>query len=104
MKTPGIEPPSAGHESPRGLLRGTWAALHRQTQDELIRNSLYLTLSTATMAVLGFAFWLLSARLYDPGEIGKATTLISAVALISYLGLFGFNNTCLLYTSDAADE
>lgn len=88
---------TTGNESRRGLTSRALAALRRQTQDELIRNSLYLTLSTATMGVLGFAFWLLSARLYDPGEIGKATALISAVALISYLGLFGFNNTFIRF-------
>ena len=88
---------TTGNESRRGLTSRALAALRRQTQDELIRNSLYLMLSTATMGVLGFAFWLLSARLYDPGEIGKATALISAVALISYLGLFGFNNTFIRF-------
>jgi len=86
-----------GRKKPQGLSHRTLSALQRQYQDQLIRNSLYLTLSTATMAVLGFAFWLLSARLYTPGQIGRATALISAVALISQIGLFGFNNTFIRF-------
>jgi O-antigen/teichoic acid export membrane protein len=66
------------------------AQLHR---DSLVRNSFYLMLSTGIMAVLGFAFWLIAARLFTPQEIGIATTLISAMTLISYIGLLGFNST-----------
>lgn len=50
-------------------------------------------LSTAIMAVLGFLFWLISAHLFTPDDIGVATTLISAMNLISYIGLLGFNST-----------
>lgn len=61
--------------------------------DSLVRNSFYLMLSTGIMAVLGFVFWLISARIFSPEDIGIATTLISAMNLISYIGLLGFNST-----------
>ncbi len=61
--------------------------------DTLVRNSLYLMVSTGIMAVLGFVFWLISARIFSPEAIGIATTLISAMNLISYVGLLGFNST-----------
>jgi O-antigen/teichoic acid export membrane protein len=67
--------------------------LRQLHSDTLVRNSFYLMLSTAIMAVLGFIFWLISAHLFQPEDIGIATTLISAMNLISYIGLLGFNST-----------
>ncbi len=61
--------------------------------DSLFRNSVYLMVSTVIMAILGFFFWLLCARLYTPEQIGIGTALISAMSLISYLSLLGFNST-----------
>ncbi|MBA3788854.1 oligosaccharide flippase family protein [Patescibacteria group bacterium] len=61
--------------------------------DTLFRNSFYLMLNTVVMAGLGFGFWLISAHLFSPSDIGIASGLISAMALISYVSLLGFNNT-----------
>ena len=61
--------------------------------DHLVQNSFFIMLSTATMGGLGFLFWVLNAHLFNPAQIGIATTLISAAALISYLSLLGFNST-----------
>src|SRR3954447_2690503 len=75
----------------------------RLTPDHLLSNSFYLALTTATMGVLGFLFWLLNARLFSASEIGKATLLISATSLISYLSLLGFNNTFIRFLPTAED-
>ncbi|HSE61325.1 MAG TPA: oligosaccharide flippase family protein [Candidatus Saccharimonadales bacterium] len=64
-------------------------------QDSLVQNSFYLMVSTAVMAALGFLFWLIAARLFSQDDIGIATTLISAMTLISYIGLLGFNSTLI---------
>lgn len=69
--------------------------LQQLHSDTLVRNSFYLMLSTGIMAVLGFVFWLISARIFSPEDIGIATTLISAMNLISYIGLLGFNSTLI---------
>lgn len=62
-------------------------------QDTLLQNSIYLMLSTGTISVLGFVFWMICSRLFTPDEIGLATSLISAMSLISYMSLLGFNST-----------
>src|SRR3989338_3168449 len=62
-------------------------------RDSLFQNSLYLMLTTGVMALFGFAFWFLCARIFTPSDIGIATTLISAMTLISYISLLGFNTT-----------
>lgn len=75
-------------------------------KDTLFKNSIYLMLSTGASAVLGFIFWVLTARLYSPKEIGEATILISATGVISYLSLFGFNSTFVRFlpTSQRPNE
>lgn len=65
--------------------------------DSLYLNSIYLLLNTMLMAGMGFIFWLLCARLFDSEQIGVATTLISAMTLVSYTSLLGFNNTFIRY-------
>lgn len=90
-----------------GITLGPAASrLHRVREDELLRNSFYLTVTTGTIAAFGFAFWLLNSRLYTAGQIGAATTLISGASLIANISLFGFNTTFIRFlpTSQQRDE
>jgi O-antigen/teichoic acid export membrane protein len=73
------------------------AALTGSTTDHLLRGSAFLMAATLAASVVGFAFWLVAARLYSPGEIGIASTLISATTLIAYLSLLGLNNSLIRY-------
>jgi O-antigen/teichoic acid export membrane protein len=83
--------PEAGSPAaPAGLL----ARLHA---DHLIRNSLYLILSTAVQAGLGFAFWLIAARLFSTADVGRAGSLLSATALVAFLALLGLNSTFIRF-------
>ena len=43
-------------------------------------------------AFLGFLFWALAARLYQPAEVGTATAALSAVALVSGIAGMGIGN------------
>jgi O-antigen/teichoic acid export membrane protein len=65
--------------------------LDRIKRDPLVRNSLFLMVTTVLTALLGFVFWLVVARLYPVHEVGRATSLISAVVLLSYFSLVGMN-------------
>lgn len=65
--------------------------------DSLFRNSVYLMLSTAIMAGLGFIFWLIVARYYSKAEIGLTTAIFSASALISSISILGFNNSIIKF-------
>jgi O-antigen/teichoic acid export membrane protein len=72
--------------------------------DSLFRNSVYLMMSSSVMAVLGFLFWMLCARLFSPAEIGLGTTLISTMSLISYVSLLGFNTTLIRFLPGSNDR
>jgi O-antigen/teichoic acid export membrane protein len=61
--------------------------------DNLFRNSIYLMLNTGIQAALGFLFWLIAAHIFTSDQIGVGTALISAMTLISFVSLLGFNST-----------
>jgi O-antigen/teichoic acid export membrane protein len=61
------------------------------------RNSFFVLATTATTAALGFLFWVVVARFYTPAQVGIATSLISAMSLISYLSQFGLNSTLVRF-------
>lgn len=76
------------------------------TNDSLYRNSIFLMLSTAVMAFLGFFFWIINARLFTPEQVGIGTTLISVMTLISTFSLLGLGNSLIKYlpTSERKNE
>ena len=76
------------------------------TNDSLYKNSIYLMLSTGVMAVFGFFFWIINARLYSAEQVGIGTTLISIMTLISSFSLLGLGNSLIKYlpTSDKKNE
>ena len=65
--------------------------------DHMVRNSLYLILSSGLQATLGFAFWIITTRLFSTTDVGRASSLISATAVIAYLALLGLNSTFVRY-------
>lgn len=66
-------------------------------KDSLYRNSVYLMLSTFIMAVFGFFFWLINARLFTTEQVGLATTIISVMSLITSFSLLGLNVGLIRY-------
>jgi len=70
------------------LLHKKWRQFVR---DSLFRNAVFLMLSAAVTAVLGFGFWVVASHLYRPADIGLAMALISITMLITNLSLFGLN-------------
>ncbi len=55
----------------------------------LYTNAFFLWLSTGVMAIGGFFFWALIARLYAPDQVGLASATLSAMALLTTLASLG---------------
>lgn len=70
---------------------------HASANTKMLHNSLFLMASAGLTAAIGFIFWALVARSYTTSQVGLATSLLSAISLISYLSLFGFNSTLIRY-------
>ena len=49
------------------------------------------------MAILGFFFWMINARLYSAEQVGIGTTLISIMTLISSFSILGLGNGLIRY-------
>jgi O-antigen/teichoic acid export membrane protein len=75
----------------------------RLRTDHMVRNSLYLILSSGLQAGLGFEFWIIVARLFSTSDVGRASSLISATTVIAYLALLGLNSTFVRYLPTAAE-
>lgn len=65
--------------------------------DPLVRNSFFLMATTALSAAGGFVFWVVVARLYSVDDVGRATTLLSAVTLLNYFSQFGLTSTVVRF-------
>jgi O-antigen/teichoic acid export membrane protein len=81
---------------------GSGKGRHAKPPDQVYRSSFFLLASAAVTAGLGFVFWVLVARFYTPAQVGVATSLISAINLIAYLGLFGLNSTLIRFPAPGA--
>lgn len=65
------------------------AVLARLRGDSLLRNSGYNMAATIVTALLGYLYWIVAARAYDPRAIGLAAALISAMTLAALLANLG---------------
>lgn len=70
---------------------------HASASTRMLQSSLFLMASAGLTAAIGFIFWALVARSYPTSQVGLATSLLSAISLIAYLSLFGFNSTLIRY-------
>jgi O-antigen/teichoic acid export membrane protein len=56
----------------------------------LYSNAIYIMSANVANAVVGFVFWIVAARLYSTEEVGQASALLSAAALLAMLSGLGF--------------
>jgi O-antigen/teichoic acid export membrane protein len=56
----------------------------------VLRNSAFISLGSASTAVLGFVYWWLAARSFPAAAVGVQSALISAMTFVATLGEAGF--------------
>jgi O-antigen/teichoic acid export membrane protein len=88
-------------------------------RSSLYSNAIYLMLAQASMAGLGFVFWVIVARYYTEAELGYSSAIISVISLVAMTGHIGLDsfivrffagsdnrrrllNTCFTYSGLAA--
>lgn len=70
----------------------------RKTLNEpLLRNSLFIMLTSVSTAFVGFLFWLVAARLYTQEDVGIATAIISAMGLLVLISRLGFDQSIIRF-------
>ena len=92
--------------------------LREALRSSLYTNAMYLMLAQATMAGLGFVFWVIVARYYTEVELGYSSAIVSTISLVALTGHIGLDsflvrflagaenprrlvNTCLTYAAIA---
>jgi O-antigen/teichoic acid export membrane protein len=73
------------------------ARLNNVRQVPLYRSSFALMLTTGLNGILGFAYWVLAARLYPAKDVAIGAGAISAMTLVSSLGWIGLQYVLLRY-------
>ena len=89
-----LSPESAKRAEQTGRGAAIWRFVRT---DPMLRNALFLTVNSGVSAGLGFAFWIITARLFSTESVGLASSLTSASNLIVFLGLVGMNTTFVRY-------
>lgn len=74
-------------------------------QHQLLRGAALLALNAGLQAAFGFVFGVICTHTFTAADVGKATTLLSAASVLSYVSDLGLNNTLLrtLPTSEDPD-
>lgn len=63
----------------------------------LVRNSFALILNTGLNGILGFAYWVVAARLYPADDVGGGAAAISGLILAASIGWTGLQYALLRY-------
>jgi len=66
-------------------------------KDPLFKNSYYILLTSSSISIFGFIFWIIVARLYTPNDVGLATVIFSMSQLISVFSSLGLNYSLVRY-------
>ena len=69
----------------------TRAEMHHHLRDPLLKNSIFIMLTSIASAGFGFVFWMLAAKFYPAEDVGIATALISSMGLLVLLSRFGLD-------------
>ena len=75
-----------------GRMSGLIARATQQIRSNsvVLRNSAFMSLGSASAAVLGFVYWWLAARSFPAAAVGLQSALISAMTFVGLLGEGGF--------------
>src|SRR5690242_16658174 len=88
---PGTAPFLRGRQSlSQQRLAGAVVRIWQQNHD-MLHNAGSLFGTTIVTSALGFVFWALAARLFNPHAVGFGSAAISAITVLGTIGMFGLN-------------
>jgi len=71
---------------------------------ELLRNGYALVLNVGLTSGLGVAFWVLAAREYSVGDVGRGSAMVSALITLSTLGQLNLTSGLLRFLPRAGNQ
>jgi O-antigen/teichoic acid export membrane protein len=76
-------------------------AVKVQAAVDVVRNAVALMFSTVASAALGMMFWIVGARLYDVGDLGRASAAVSAITLLGGLSQLSLHSVFIRFLPTA---
>src|SRR5579859_2991335 len=86
---------ASGGDRMSALRRAARVGLEKARGWSLMRNSVFIMGTTIATSGLGYLYWLVAAHAFTAYEVGVASTLISAMILISSLSNLGLGATLI---------
>ncbi|MBA7502786.1 hypothetical protein ES706_01380 [subsurface metagenome] len=87
-----------------GIVRSPREGLKSLYGISLYRNAVYLMLNSAILALTGFFFWAVAARLYPVEGVGLASAAISAMSLLAVLSTLGLTYGLIRFLPKAGEK
>jgi O-antigen/teichoic acid export membrane protein len=78
--------------------------VRRQYSDPLSRGGLALLINTGLTGVLGFAYWIIAARLFSTYAVGVAGALVAATTLFSGIGQLNLSGMLMRFLPKAGGK
>jgi O-antigen/teichoic acid export membrane protein len=78
--------------SRHAVARTAFLALRRLRGDSLLRNGAYNMAATIITALLGYVYWVVAARVYQPRTVGFGAAIFSAMTLAALLANLGLGS------------
>ncbi len=70
---------------------------------DVVRNAVALMVSTVASAAFGMLFWVVSARLFDVADLGRASATVSAITLLGGLAQLSLNSAFIRFLPTAGE-
>lgn len=78
--------------------------LRLHLKDPLFKNSYYILMTSGSVSVFGFLFWIIVARFHSSNDVGYATALLSMSQLICIFSALGLNYSLIRYFQKSNDK
>lgn len=78
-------------------MKKLYAIFKRLYADRILKNSMYLIMTSFSGMAIGFFFWMIAAKFYSPGDIGTISAILSSMLLISTISCVGLPMAMTLY-------
>jgi len=80
----------------RLVVRRAPCVVTRLRQDSLLRNGAYNMGATIVTALLGYVYWVVAARAYQPRVVGSGAAIVSAMTLAALLANLGLGSALVV--------
>jgi len=70
---------------------------------DVVRNAVALMFSTVASAALGMMFWIIGARLYSVGDLGRAAAAVSTITLLAGLAQLSLHSVFIRFLPTAGE-